>query len=121
MFQNEQMIELFIRFLWLGLVFGLISIPFKFVVKVFKRNIYILNLMSFVYWLGFGAVFDCMCIKFYNFSFCWFGLLGMLLGLLFVKISIGFFFDYFVRFIYNKVVLKKQRRANGKLQTNKKI
>ena len=122
MFQNEQIIELFFKFVWLGLVFGVLSLLFKFVVDLCKRNTYILNAMTFTFWLGFGSVFNFVCIKLYNYSFCWFGLVGMFAGLLFVRISIGFFFDYFVRLIYNKVkIVKNKRSANGKLQTNKKI
>lgn len=122
MFQNEKILELFLKFFWVGLIFGVVSILFKFVVNLFRRNTYVLNTMTFIFWLGFGSVFNFMCIKLYNYSFCWFGLLGIVLGLVFVKISIGFFFDYFVSFIYNKVVsLKNKRRMNGKLQTNKKI
>ena len=45
----------------------------------------------------------------------------MILGIIIIKISIEFFFDYFVRFIYNEIKSSRERKENGELQTNKKI
>lgn len=123
MFFKGQEFSLFALFLWLGLVFGIIAIVFKTTAKLFKRNTYVVNLLTFVFWTGFGLTFCLMCNRFYNYSFCWFGLAGMCLGLVFIKISVQFFFDRFVRFIYNKVIIMKTKRKSrsGRLQTNKKI
>ena len=123
MFFKGQEFSLFALFLWLGLVFGVIAIVFKTTAKLFKRNTYVVNLLTFVFWTGFGLTFCLMCNRFYNYSFCWFGLAGMCLGLVFIKISVQFFFDRFVRFIYNKVIIMKTKRKSrsGRLQTNKKI
>ena len=123
MFFKGQGTGLFILFLWLGLVFGAVSIIFKTIEKLFKKNIYVVNLLSFVFWTGFGLTFGLMCNRFYNYSFCWFGFAGMILGLIFVKVSVEFFFDRLVRFIYNKVIIIKSKRKSrsGKLQTNEKI
>ena len=123
MFFKGQEFSLFALFLWLGLVFGAIAIVFKTTAKLFKRNTYVVNLLTFVFWTGFGLTFCLMCNRFYNYSFCWFGLAGMCLGLVFIKISVQFFFDRFVRFIYNKVIIMKTKRKSrsGRLQTNKKI
>ena len=123
MFFKGQEFSLFALFLWLGLVFGVIAIVFKTTAKLFKRNAYVVNLLTFVFWTGFGLTFCLMCNRFYNYSFCWFGLIGMCLGLVFIKISVQFFFDRLVRFIYNKVIIMKTKRKSrsGRLQTNKKI
>ena len=123
MFFKGQEFSLFALFLWLGLVFGIIAIVFKTTAKLFKRNTYVVNLLTFVFWTGFGLTYCLMCNRFYNYSFCWFGLAGMCLGLVFIKISVQFFFDRFVRFIYNKVIIMKTKRKSrsGRLQTNKKI
>ena len=123
MFFKGQEFSLFALFLWLGLVFGIIAIVFKATAKLFKRNTYVVNLLTFVFWTGFGLTFCLMCNRFYNYSFCWFGFAGMCLGLVFIKISVQFFFDRFVRFIYNKVIIMKTKRKSrsGRLQTNKKI
>ena len=123
MFFKGQEFSLFALFLWLGLVFGVIAIVFKTTAKLFKRYTFVVNLLTFVFWTGFGLTFCLMCNRFYNYSFCWFGLAGMCLGLVFIKISVQFFFDRFVRFIYNKVIIMKTKRKSrsGRLQTNKKI
>ena len=121
MFFRGQTIEIFFRFLWVGLVFGLISIIFRLVNKLSNRNVFIVNITGFVYWIGFGLCFNVLCMRLYNFTFCWFGLIGMIIGLCFIKFSIQFFFDYFIRFIYNEFSLLKRKRRNGKLQTDKKV
>jgi hypothetical protein len=123
MFFKGQEFALFALFLWLGLVFGVIAMIFKTTAKIFKKNTYVINLLTFVFWTGFGLAFALMCNRFYNYSFCWFGFVGMCLGLVFIKISVQFFFDRLVRFIYNKVIIMKTKRKSrsGKLQTNKKI
>ena len=123
MFFKGQEFSLFALFLWLGLVFGVVAIVFKTTAKLSKRNTYVVNLLTFVFWTGFGLTFCLMCNRFYNYSFCWFGFAGMCLGLVFIKISVQFFFDRFVRFIYNKVIIMKTKRKSrsGRLQTNKKI
>ncbi len=123
MFFQGQNLELFFRFVWLGLIFGASSVLVKLIIKLFKRNLYVTNLICFVYWLGFGMVYNLMCVYFYNYTFCWFGLLGMVVGMILIKISIEFFFDRLVSFIYNKIILVKTKRKiiDGKLQTNKKV
>ena len=62
-----------------------------------------------------------MCVVLYNYSFCGFGLFGMLLGLIIIKISVDFFFDYLIRFIYNEFRNIRRKNKNGKLQTNEKV
>lgn len=123
MFFKGQNIELFFRFVWLGILFGLCAVLVKLIIKMFKRNVYVINLVSFVFWLGFMIVFNLMCVYHYSYTFCWFGLLGMVAGMILVKTSIEFFFDRLVSFIYNKVILLKTKRkqTNGKLQSIKKV
>lgn len=118
MFFREFQIGLFVKFLWLGLVFGIVAVLAKLIVKLTRKNVFITNIVCFLYWLGFGLFYFFMCCKFYEFSFCWFGLFAMLLGIAIIKISIEFFFDYFVRFIYNEITNKKRSKENGKLQAN---
>ena len=123
MFFKGQEFSLFEIFLWVGLVFGAVALLFRWTAKLFKRNTYVINFLTFVFWTAFGLTFALMCNWFYNYSFCWFGFAGMCLGLVFIKVSVQFFFDRLARFIYNKVIILKTKRKNrrGKLQTNEKI
>jgi len=119
-FRNASAI-LAVKFLWVGLLFGIASIFLKFFVKLTRKNVYIVNIVCFVFWLTFGLVFSAMCFYFNDYSFSFYGLVSMLAGIIIVKISIEFFFDYFVRFIYNGVSNAKEKRRNGRLQANKKV
>lgn len=119
MFLKNHLIFVFAKFLWFGLVFGMFYLFCKLVVRAFKKNVYVSNIVSFCFWLAFGFVFSSLCITFYDYQFCWFGLLGMFLGMLLVKISVDFFFTNFVRLLYNKFNnLKSRKKTNGKLQTS---
>lgn len=121
MFLKNEMFFLFIKFLWAGLVFGVIAIVLKTICKIFRKNVLLVNVLTFIFWLCFGIIYELLCVKLNNFAFFGAGLLGMIAGVLIIKISIDFFFDYFVRFIYNEITLKKGRNINGKLQASKKI
>lgn len=120
MFFKNFLIFVFLKFLWVGLIFGLFKLVCNAVTVLFKKNVYVCNLVSFCFWLAFGITFSVMSFALYNFSFCWFGLLGMLFGLLLVKISVNFFFTIFVKLLYNKAKHKSTEcDCNGKLQPNK--
>lgn len=121
MFLKNEILFLFVKFLWVGLVFGVIAIVLKNICKIFKKNIVLVNELVFVFWLTFGIIYEILCINYNNFAFSGVGLAGMLAGVLIIKISIDFFFDYFICFIYNEINLRKGRIKNGQLQTNKKI
>ena len=119
-FQNINVL-LFVKFLWAGLILGVISVVMKTVAKIFKKNVFVVNFLTFIFWIGFGAVFYYMCLLFNNHAVSILGLAGMLAGIAIIKISIDFFFDYFIRFIYNEFIILKGKRKNGKIQTSKKI
>lgn len=121
MFFNNEAVLLFVKFLWAGLILGLVSVILKLISKVCKKNVVIVNLLSFLFWISFGVVYILTSFIFNNYSLSWVGLFGMILGIVVVKISIDFFFDYFVRFIYNEFILHKRKKENGKLQTDKKV
>ena len=108
MFFKNYLIDLSPLFLWVGLVFGLIHIFCKCVVKLFRNNIYVTNFVGFCYWLLFGGFFARICLVYYNYCFCWFGLLFMFFGFFLVKISVDFFFTKFAKVIYNKFTKKKR-------------
>lgn len=121
MFFKNAMISLFVKFLWIGLISGVIRIIFKTISKLFHKNVFVVNLLSFVFWTAFGLVYALLSFKLYNYSFCGVGLFSMLLGLIIIKITIEFFFDYFIRFIYNEFRNIRRNDENGKLQANKKV
>ena len=101
------------------LIFGLFNILCGLVKKWTKGNTYVHNLVSFCFWLAFGFVYYQICINYYNYQFCWFGLLGQLIGVFLVKISIDFFFTNFVRLLYNKFAKRRLRKnQNGELQAS---
>ena len=120
-FFKNSLMTIFIKFFWAGLFFGLVAVVFKTISKIFKKNIVVVNLLSFVFWIAFGLIYFKMCVVLYNYSFCGFGLFGMLLGLIIIKISVDFFFDYLIRFIYNEFRNIRRKNKNGKLQTNEKV
>lgn len=117
MFLRNHLFNLFCKFLWWGLALGLFYAVCKLIMKASKRNVYVCNIVSFCFWLIFGMIFSALCINFYNYQFCWFGLAGMGLGLVLVKFSIEFFFTNFVRLLYNKFTKQKARKVhNGELR-----
>lgn len=119
-FQNVNVL-LFVKFLWAGLILGLVSVVLKIIAKILRKNVYVVNGLTFIFWMGFGTIYYYMCLLFNNQAVSMLGLFGMLLGILIIKISIDFFFDYFIRFIYNEFRLRKGKRGNGKIQTSKKV
>ena len=118
-FRNESLL-LFVKFLWIGLLLGVISVVLKTISKICKKNVFVVNILTFLFWLVFGAIYLLMSFMFNNYTLSWVGLGGMLTGIVVIKISIDFFFDYFIRFIYNEFILRRGKK-NGKLQTDKKI
>jgi len=121
MFFRNSLIYLFLKFFWIGLILGLFLIVCGLVIKASRKNVYIYNIISFCYCLLFGGIFTYLCIKYYNFSFCWFGLLGMFLGLGLTKISINFFFTKLAKLLYNKFKnVSERKKENVRLRTNEK-
>lgn len=121
MFFNNAVVLLFVKFLWAGLFLGLVSVILKLIAKICQKNVVIVNMLSFVFWIIFGALYLLMSFTLNNYSLSFVGLFGMILGIIVIKISIDFFFDYFIRFIYNEFILHKRKRENGKIQADKKI
>lgn len=114
-------IEMCLKFLWAGLIFGLIYLFCKFIVRLSRKNLYITNVVMFCYWLLFGGTFALYCMRLNNFSFTFAGLLSMVAGFILVKISIDFFFTKFCKLIYNGFVkLRKRKSTNVNLRTNEK-
>ena len=119
MFFKNYLIYIFFRFLLLGLYFGIAKIFCEWVKRLFRNNVYVSNLIDFAFWLAFGGVFALLSVALYNYTFCWFGLLGMFLGLLLVKISINFFFTNLILLLYNKFTKRKLRKSkNGELRAS---
>ncbi len=117
MFFKNALITLFLKFLWVGLIFGLIWIVCSLVIKLSRKNIFVFNIVTFCYFLGFGMTFAIMCVTLYNYSFCWFGLLAMAFGVILIKISIEFFFTIFVKLLYNKFTKSFYKgKKDGKFQ-----
>ncbi len=120
MFFNNATILLFGKFLWVGIALGMLWLVFSMIIKFSHKNVYVYNLLTFVFWLAFGVVYVWQCISYYNYSFCWFGLLGQLLGLILVKISIEFFFTILAKLLYNGLNKGLKRKKDGKLRFNEK-
>lgn len=119
MFFKNHLISLASRFLWVGLILGVFYIVCEMVVKISRKNLYVTNIIGFCFWLLFGGLFARMCVVYYNYSFCWFGLFSMFVGWFLVKISINFFFTKFAWLLYNKLANSKRRKRNyEQLQTN---
>lgn len=121
MFFRNAEIALFIKFLWIGLVFGVIAIVLKNISKIFRKNIVIVNILSFSFWLVFGLVYYFASFRLNNLALSGVGFAGMLAGIIIIKISVDFFFDYFIRFIYNEFIKRERIKTNGKVQADKKI
>lgn len=119
-FKNADII-LATKFLWAGLVMGVIAVVLKTVAKMFRKNAYVVNLLTFLFWIAFGGLLSILCFELNCYSYSGIGLVSMILGVLIIRISVEFFFDYFLRFIYNEFSSLKRKHKNGKLQTNKKV
>lgn len=119
-FRNFEIL-IFVKFLWVGLTLGLLAIILKTIARIFRRNVFIVNIFSFLFWIVFGGIYSFLCFKINYYSFSAIGLCSMLLGVLIIRISVEFFFDYFIRFIYNEFSLLRRKHKNGKLQTDKKV
>lgn len=121
MFLKNEVVFLFVKFLWAGLIGGTVSVVLKTIAKIFKKNVLIVNVLTFAFWLGMGIIYQFLCKKYNNFAFSGVGLAGMFAGIIIIKISIDFFFDYFLRFVYNEINNKRKSAKDGQLQTEKKI
>lgn len=121
MFFKNHLLYLALKFLWLGLVFGLVYVIVKLVYRLSKNNVYVRNFVSFCFWIAFGMSFSMLCVWAYDARFCWFGLLFMCFGMVLVKISIDFFFTKFVGLLYNKLRKLTKGGENGQLQTKEKV
>ena len=123
MFFNNASVLLFVKFLWVGLILGLVSVVLKLIAKIFRKNIIIVNLFMFIFLIACAGCYLLLCVQFNNFSLSWVGLLGIVTGVVIIKISIDFFFDYFIRFIYNEFISRRRDRENGKrkIQASKKV
>ena len=119
-FFNNYNILLFLKFFWWGLVLGLGLILVDVIVRLTRKNVYIYNLITFCFWIVFGGIYVTFCLNFYNYSFCWFGLLGMMLGAFIVQISLKFLFTIFVKLLYNKFAKSRRRKTDGKLRSSQK-
>lgn len=121
MYFKNFIVPLALKFLWVGLLFGLFLVFCGLIKKMTKRNLYIVNIVDFCFWLTFLFVFARMSFVLYDYEICWFGLLSMFVGLFLVKISIDFFFTKFAKMVYNGLTkLKRRKHRYGKLQTNEK-
>lgn len=121
MFFKNYLIYIFLKFFWLGLIFGVVKLVINLINKMFRDNIYVYNLTTFVYWLSFGIMYIFLCINLYNYAFCWFGLLGMFLGLIIVKVSLDFLLTNLIMILYYKFTnLRIRKKQKDELQTEKK-
>ena len=99
----------------MGLYFGFLKIFTNLLIKIFRGNIFITNIVSFIFWLSFGGIFAYLSVMLYNYTFCWFGLLGMFIGLFLVQFGVGFFFTKLITLIYNKFKKNQlEKETNGK-------
>lgn len=109
------------RFLWWGIVFGASYFVCKVLFRLFKRNVYACNAVSFVYYLLFGFVFSRLCLSLNYYSFCFYGLLSMLAGYVLARISVDFVLTFFAKLLYSKIRNFSKRKKNGKLQASEKV
>ena len=109
------------RFLWWGLVFGCLYFVCKVLFKISKKNVYVSNFVSFIYWLAFFFVFARLCLSLNYYSFCFYGLVSMLAGYVLARISVDFVLTFFAKLLYSMVIKLLKRKRNGKLQASEKI
>ena len=121
MFELGMTANIFLKFLWVGLIYGLIHIFCKTVIKLFHKNLYVTNLIMFCFWLLFGGTFAYYCLMYNNFSFSFWGLACMAAGFILVKLRIDFFFTKFCKVIYNRIRnFKKRKTQNVQLRADEK-
>ena len=113
MFFKNYYLFISLKFLWVGLIFGVIKIAFDIFNKITRNNVFVFNLIYFVFWSSLSYFFILLCKIYYNYSFCWFGLLLMLTGLISVKISLNFLLTNLTILLYHCVNRLKLRKLSN--------
>lgn len=106
----------FLKFLALGAVFGLLFEICKIVKRISKNNIFIVNTIYFVYFCALGTCFCSFALKLCNGIVFWYAIVAIILGIIIWQISIGFLFTKFYNLVYNvfnKIVQRCKRTKLG--------
>lgn len=105
---------LFLRFLVLGLSFGFLYEVCKFTKLITKNNIWIVNVVKFIYFSLIGTCFCVFLLKYTNGRVFFYTIFASILGIILEQISIGFFFTKFYNMVYNVFA-----KALSKIKTTK--
>ena len=103
MFFKDVFVFIFFKYLWVGIILGFIKIFLDIIDRFTRNNVYIYNIIYFIFWLAFSLCFIYLCNIYYDSSFCLLGLIGMFLGLILVKYSLNFLLTSLFIMVYHKV------------------
>lgn len=112
MFQNMFDGQIFLKFLFLGVIFGLFFEICKIIKIISKNNIFITNTINFIYFCTFGTYFCSFLLKFAGGTLYIYTILASVFGFVLEQISIGFFFTNLYKLLYN-VFTKLMSRAKS--------
>lgn len=96
--------NLFFYFLILGLVCGICFEICKLTKLISKNNLFIVNVVNFIYFCIVGACFCSFLIKKCNGDLKLYIIFAFVLGMVLEQISVGFFFTKFYKMVYNVIV-----------------
>lgn len=92
---------IFLKFLFLGIIFGLIYEICKLTKRITKNNIFIVNTVKFVYFSVLGIFFCSFVLRLCSGQVLFYTIFAVIVGIILEQISIGFFFTKFYDMVYN--------------------
>ena len=107
--------SIFIRFLLLGLKFGLIFEIFKLIKRISKNNLVIVNTVLFVWVCALGTAYCVNIVNICSGEIKLFTMLATVVGVLIEQICIGFFFTKFYNLVYNVFIKVTTKLKNTHL------
>lgn len=117
MFSSATGGVIFLKFFFLGVLFGLAFEICKIFKRVFKNNIYIQNTIYFVYFSILGLFFCSYNLSLCDGVFYVHTVIATILGIIIEQISIGFFFTKFYSLVYNITIKLSNKIKSTKIGT----
>ena len=106
--------QIFLKFLFLGIIFGVFYEICKIIKIVSKDNVFITNTSNFLFFCTFGVYFCSFLTRFAGGEFQLFTIFSSILGFVLEQNSIGFFFTFARKLLYNV-----SRKVKNKIKSTK--
>lgn len=93
--------QIFLKFLFLGIIFGFVYEICKILKLVFKNNVFITNTANFIFFCTFGVYFCSFLMRFANGNVYLYTIFASIIGFVLEQNSFGFFFTFIYKLLYN--------------------